>query len=67
MTEVKDGGQAFPCAGLSEGMSLRDWFAGQAMAWASQLNNIDGKPQTLNELAYVCYEYADAMIKARET
>jgi hypothetical protein len=37
MTQLNDGGPAFPrtgsdCAQAYEGMSLRDWFAGQALA-----------------------------------
>nr|DAH75522.1 MAG TPA: hypothetical protein [Caudoviricetes sp.] len=37
MTQIKDGGPAFPSAGdelynREFGMTLRDWFAGQALA-----------------------------------
>jgi hypothetical protein len=58
------GGPAFPRAAFasssatgafsnipSEGMTLRDWFAGQAL--------------TLNVKAEAAYEIADAMLKAR--
>jgi hypothetical protein len=54
----------------SPGMTIRDWFAGQA------LNAIIPKPRTVEEFesipefstafAKMAYEIADAMIKARE-
>jgi hypothetical protein len=60
-----DGGPAFPVvvsegdAVVSPGMSLRDWFAGQALTpFASVLS-----PQGAAQLAY---EYADAMLAARQ-
>lgn len=47
------------------GMSLRDWFAGQALAgigaqWAMESLSPD-------ELAEAAYEVADAMLSARQT
>ena len=43
---IDDDGQAFPCIGegpnaphFAEGMSLRDWFAGQAMAGRMALSH----------------------------
>jgi hypothetical protein len=33
-TPINDGGAAFPVMYVSEGMSLRDYFAGQALALA---------------------------------
>ena len=72
MTEQpKDGGAAFPGpvftraghkAGESMGMSLRDWFAGQALASGAFSEN------TLTHLkdAENAYKWADAMILARE-
>jgi len=69
---MKDGGPAFPhdfrsFNGVStlpaDGMTLRDWFAGQAlMAWAS------AAPTWANwdtEIATSCYRVADAMLAAR--
>ena len=70
MSEKDDGGPAFPMAGepgieFDRGMSLRDWFAGQALG--GNLANpemlwLDGDP---NELAGYCYGLADAMLNAR--
>jgi hypothetical protein len=68
-----DGGPAFPVrTGLSkhpvmghvfdgtDGMSLRDYFAGQALP---SLTENDRDPQVVAEEAY---DYADAMIAERE-
>jgi len=51
---------------LAESMSLRDWFAGQALnAIASTLN--DGiRPDELHFLTLDAYGVADAMLAARE-
>lgn len=52
------------------GMSLRDWFAG--MALQGQLSVVElhkavaSDALTSHEVAGSCYEYADAMIAARE-
>ena len=79
---INTGGPAFPCecenngikavegfnhdlipAGTTlqyRGLTMRDWFAGKAMremSWDS--SNIDA-------CAKVCYEIADAMLRARE-
>lgn len=87
----KDGGPAFPIApvfhspglGLEvwttatahPGMSLRDWFAGQALAgWIARGAITDIRAQlptgTAEEaipiLASGCYAVADAMLQARE-
>lgn len=64
--------QAFPVPGNfaepdkdeDRGMSLRDYFAGQALAGiiSSQLkDNV-----TAQMIAIACYDQADAMLKARE-
>lgn len=62
-----DGGPAFPHAHedypFQHGMSLRDWFAGQALSGLLADPQVDGMPLPT---ARVCYEYADAMLKARE-
>ena len=80
---TNDGGPAFPNRGgntLShpsyDGMSLRDWFAGQALAgWISALDSRDvpdpgSEPGILAEhqaaVARLCVGYADAMLAARE-
>ena len=69
---IKDGGPAFPSKlwgqshsdGLKhDGMSLRDWFAGQAISgiWA------DGELKgSYDDLAELAYEQADAMLRAKE-
>lgn len=72
MTDRNDGGPAFPHetyngAPLSFGcgMSLRDWFAGQALngmgTWSP-----NGMPGNHKARADWAYEQADAMLKARE-
>ncbi len=63
-----------------QGMSLRDWFAGQALAatdWEVALSEEFKTPTLMeasggvdarfNALAARCYEIADAMLAARET
>ena len=72
---MKDGGQAFPKSGnydedqLNEfdskdqdGMTLRDWFAGQALAGIIALDS-DADPYGCARDAYL---YADGMLRARE-
>jgi hypothetical protein len=52
---------------LDQGMDLRDWFAG--MALQSVIANYIDEDVTKNHQFYTacaCYEYADAMMKARE-
>jgi hypothetical protein len=48
---------------VSEGMTLRDYFAGQALAGALADPNFNMPPAQLAELAYM---EADAMLAARE-
>jgi hypothetical protein len=60
----KDGGPAFPeldARTMLSGMSLRDYFA--AMALQGILNDADA---FWDEAARLAYQYADAMLKARE-
>ncbi|MDX3973252.1 hypothetical protein [Shinella sp.] len=92
MTDSKifeDGGPAAPCSNEQfthgnpsvgeawSGMSLRDWFAGQAMngAWSQPNEAVHIEPgQTLDdaiyahwlEVAKAAYIAADAMIAARK-
>jgi hypothetical protein len=58
-----DGNPAFPIMTghtvYNQGMKLRDWFAGQALAMADALD----KPTSVAQWAY---EIADAMIAARK-
>ena len=74
MTDKRDGGPAFPKSTVelpsgelqwgAEGMTLRDWFAGQALAGYRAASDFSSHGQ-----AYVseqCYRDADAMLKARD-
>jgi hypothetical protein len=62
---MRDGGQAFPNEGFNgwgmpqEGMTLRDYFAAKALRVTCE----DFLPE---EASVMAYEYADAMLKARE-
>ena len=74
MTDLKDGGPAFPQsetlyedgAELARtaygGMSLRDWFAGQGIRarWGN------GTAMTPEDAAQMAYQLADAMLAERE-
>jgi hypothetical protein len=73
-TEINDGGPAFPHFKFAEngkveilpqgGMTLRDYFAAQALAGMLTRKESDG--WTNREVAGDCYSYADAMLAARE-
>jgi hypothetical protein len=63
----EDGGSAFPSHGtmgevVQEGMTLRDWFAGNAMNRMQQ----EFKEERYPVLAEKAYALADAMLKARK-
>ena len=67
MSEIKDGGAAFPLMRSingSDGMTLRDYFAAQALAGicANQDNRVYGNSM---EFARAAYRLADAMLTAR--
>lgn len=81
---IDDGGPAFPCEGgpasglhPNSGMSLRDWFAGQALAgimanpirWADIQSRYDRGLMTYGEAsrsnAVKAYSIADAMLAER--
>lgn len=70
MNEVNNGGPAFPVPGeetrmFDYGMSLRDWFAGQAMAgFSSTLSGVEHIHWS--KLASDAYTAADAMLAARK-
>ena len=86
MTQIKrrhsEGGSAFPRPAFyheamgehdcvaHEGMTLRDWFAGQAMAaYVREDLRRPGKsmaPSTALHVARLCYQMADAMIEVQE-
>lgn len=68
MSKKEDGGSAFPYGGGSDGpypgMTLRDWFAGQALnGLLAGLDHADCGP---SGYAHDAYTYADAMLKVRE-
>jgi hypothetical protein len=65
MSTINDGGPAFPRHGYNsnDGMTLRDWFAGQAMAG---LASYVTKGATFDDIAKDAYAIADAMLAARE-
>lgn len=68
MSAINDGGSAFPfpadhtCNG-SNGMSLRDWFAGQALAGMCANPAFYQTPS--DKFAKVAFLRADAMLAAR--
>jgi hypothetical protein len=84
---VDDGGPAYPCnyehsdcTCEMHGMSLRDWFAGQALPsvydeWAAHCRRINhdqedsrfmtDPSELLEEIAEEAYDLADSMLKAR--
>lgn len=73
MEKISDGGPAFPVPMVPwqdgfvnvecTGMTLRDWFAGQALE--GQAHRFDHPHNHRELLAKDCYEIADAMIRAR--
>jgi hypothetical protein len=66
-----DNSQAFPGGGFGPGMSLRDWFAGQALAglfagmpehrWFETYSGFYSR----ENMAAVSYAFADAMLAER--
>lgn len=72
--QINDGGPAFPSKANNtdkfEGMSLRDWFAGQALAGILASPNtikINDEPiGSANEYADVAYGVADVMLERRK-
>ena len=51
------------CDGYEDGMTLRDYFAGQALAGITGDPSVEDMDQ--NEIARAAYLYADAMLEAR--
>lgn len=75
MTDREDGGPAFPRAGhinehgnevgAEDGLSLRDWFAGQALAGMMEAYR-HGEARH-DHAAHDAYAFADAMIAQRKS
>ena len=85
MSKENDGGPAYPQPELNGdpvnswargcgGLSVRDYFAGQALASCINIadafndqcrNNGSATRITPDDVAVTCYEYAAAMLKAR--
>ena len=76
--QIEDDVPAFPrnySANGHNGMSMRDWFAGQALTAtitatsAGQHNTLNGKPEgtsIYDAMAMDAYALADAMLRARK-
>jgi hypothetical protein len=71
MSKRDDGGSAFPSGATPDGMSLRDWFAGQALdgmgMWFPRLTYSQEDIGEQDQLARAKWAYAqaDAMLKER--
>lgn len=75
MSAKDNGGPAFPNPALAdenykpqpgdEGMTLRDWFAGQALAGMSHVLNEGDVEWVKQRGAKAAYDMADAMLAAR--
>jgi len=61
MSEKETGGPAFPLESHYFGMTLRDWFAGQALV--GFLANTSGR--AMKDRVRMAYEIADAMLSER--
>jgi len=76
MTTKDDGGPAFPVQDEvygngerqygSNGMTLRDWFAGMALQGIIQVLHRGIRPQDIELMSRDCYGLADAMLAARK-
>jgi hypothetical protein len=75
--DANDGGPAFPTPDTYHpsgqvqhgcyGMTLRDWFAGQALVgWIASTRDPEASAWDATWWARKAYETADAMLKARE-
>jgi hypothetical protein len=69
MSTINDGGFAFPMPdryGGANGMTLRQYYAGQALAGMLARYGAGMSQDTVTALVADCYEHADAMLKAEE-
>jgi hypothetical protein len=62
MSALKDGGPAFPYRDRYPGMTLRDWFAGQALAGLLASKGYHERSVAATD----AFNLADAMLTARE-
>lgn len=67
--EPKDGGPTYPVQDFLDkyghsGLSIRDWFAGQALA--GYLVDISSRPANREAMCFECYKIADEMLKVRQ-
>ena len=72
MSEIDDGGAAFPRDDFHRGipgMSLRDWYAGQALvgmlAHSTRYKPLDGRADWHSAIAEEAVQLADAMLAER--
>lgn len=61
-----DGAEVGPMVLESRGASLRDWFAGQALAMGEGVWPGGHLPENAGKIADKCYAIADAMIQRRK-
>jgi hypothetical protein len=54
------------CSCVDSGMTLRDWFAGQALAGMSERIKQNGSDLDVSDVAFCAYFIADAMLDERE-
>jgi hypothetical protein len=66
MKGIGDGGPAFPEKGRHGGMTLRDYFAGQALMGILTRGAVHGTDAKV-ALGKAAYGYADAMLAGRGT
>jgi hypothetical protein len=65
-TMSNNGGPAFPAADYGQfGMTLRDWFSGQALVGVT--SNPENSHLSYETVARESYKLADALIEVRET
>ena len=65
--KINNGGSAFPKNNQADGMSLRTWLAGQALAGRCFSSNpTDSEKAQAKEIATHVYRVADAVIDLRE-
>jgi hypothetical protein len=58
--------EAHPSAAAQRGMTLHDYFAGQAMAGLAANYSQIISPEFVESMSELAYDLADAMIKARK-